>query len=326
VSRAARSCPNAVLTPARALGHALSGPRPISAVLVLALVAVGLVGAPAHADRSSRAEARLLALMTQERDQAGAPAWSRLDDLTSSAVRWSARMAQDYGAEGGQRHNPRLAEEVCCHRRIAENVGWVSGADRDLDAAVDRLHAAFMASDGHRANVLAGAHTQVGVGADLHPSGNLYVTVVFREPDGSAPAGTAAGSSGSSGGGDGGGTRSEEPTATEATPSRTPSPSATTGHASADTAESRTEVASTAPADGPGAAPDEAMEEVVPPRDPDELVRLARWALAEHDRQLKREILEELEATLNRLGDGALRVVEALRWVLGRQVGAGETT
>jgi uncharacterized protein YkwD len=326
VSCAARSCPNAAPTSARALGSALSRPRPISAVLVLALVAVGLVGAPAHADRSSRAEARLLALMTQEREATGAPAWSRLDDLTSSAVRWSARMAQDYGAEGGQRHNPRLAEEVCCHRRIAENVGWVSGADRDLDAAVDRLHAAFMASDGHRANVLAGAHSQVGVGADLHPSGNLYVTVVFREPDGSAPSGTASGSAGSSGGGNDGGTRSEEPTATEATPSPTPSPSVSASHTPADGAGSRTEVASAAPADGPEAAPEGGTEELAPPRDPDELVRLARWALAEHDRQLKLEILEELEATLTRLGDGALRVVEALRWVLGRQIGTAATS
>jgi hypothetical protein len=106
-----------------------------------------------------------------------------------------------------------LADEVCCYRRIAENVGWVSGADRDLDGAVDRLHAAFMASAGHGGNVIAGAHTQVGVGAELHPSGNLYVTVVFREPDGSAPSGssTTASSGSGAGRGDSSGSASTEP-------------------------------------------------------------------------------------------------------------------
>jgi uncharacterized protein YkwD len=306
---------------------AVRGLRALAAVLVLSLITVGLVAAPAHADRSTRAEARLLALMTSEREGAGAPPWSRLDDLTTAAARWSTTMAQEFGAQGGQRHNPRLTAEVCCYRRIAENVGWVSGADRDLDGAVDRLHAAFMGSAGHRGNVLAGAHTQVGVGAELHPSGNLYVTVVFREPDGSAPSGSSStASSGSGGGGgdsSGSGSASTEPSprpASNETAARTDGDAGTDGDARSDREADAGTTATASPAARAAAESAPAQppaEPAAPARDPDELRRLARWALAEHDRHLEEEVLAELEALVGRLGAHALRIVETLRWAVG---------
>jgi uncharacterized protein YkwD len=290
--------------------------RLLGSALVLALVAVGLLPTPAHADRSTRAEARLLALMEAERTGAGAPGWSRVDDLTAVAVRWSARMAQDHGADGGQDHNPALSAEVCCYRRIAENVGWVSGADRDLDGAADRLHAAFMASSSHRSNVLASAHTHVGVGVELHPSGNLYVTVVFREPDGSAaPAAPAPPSSS--------GSSSDRPASSRSTPTPTADP---TPKASED-AEPRPDPSpSAAPAavteaDGTtasseGPAPDEAADDPAMSRDREELARFARWALTERDRRLQEERIEEVRTLVASLGELAAPYVDALRWAL----------
>jgi uncharacterized protein YkwD len=290
--------------------------RLLGSALVVALVAVGLLPTPAQADRSTRAEARLLALMEAERTGAGAPGWSRVDDLTAVAVRWSARMAQDHGADGGQDHNPALSAEVCCYRRIAENVGWVSGADRDLDGAVDRLHAAFMASSSHRSNVLASAHTHVGVGVELHPSGNLYVTVVFREPDGSAaPAAPAPPSSS--------GSSTDRPASSRSAPTPTADP---TPDASED-AEPRPDPSpSAAPAAVPkadgttasseGPTPDEADDEPAMSRDREELAQFARWALAERDRRLQEERIEEVRTLVASLGELAAPYVDALRWAL----------
>jgi uncharacterized protein YkwD len=290
----------------------------LSLVLLLSFVATVLVADPAHAERSTRAEARLLSLMTDERQRAGVSGWSQADDLTTTAVRWSARMADEYGAGGGQRHNPNLASEVCCARRIAENVGWTSGGHADLEGAIDRLHAAFMDSQGHRANVLSSAHTHVGVGVDVHPSGNVYVTVVFREPDGSAPTTATPRPSPSP---------SPSPSAAPSpspapSPSSSPAPTGPDEPGSTDAADARTgqAVAATrAPSSGTAAGPEvEDSAGIGPPmRDPKELARLARQALAEQDHQLKQEVLQELEQTLTSLTDGASRLIDALRWALG---------
>jgi uncharacterized protein YkwD len=292
----------------------------LSLVLVLAVAATTLVVSPAQAERSTRAEARLLSLMAGERDRAGVPRWGQADDLTTTAVRWSARMADEYGADGGQRHNPNLATEVCCARRIAENVGWTSGGHQDLEGAIDRLHAAFMDSQGHRANILAPAHTHVGVGVEVHASGNVYVTVVFREPDGSAPATAASDPSPSPSP-----SASATPAPSSAPPRSAPSSSTppSTGPAaedpSAPSAERSGDARAASLATGSGPADADVADSVALPsaRDPQELARLARQALAEQDRQLKREVLQELEETLTSLTDGASRLVEVLRWALG---------
>jgi uncharacterized protein YkwD len=291
----------------------------LSLVLLLSFVATVLVANPAQAERSTRAEARLLSLMAGERQRAGVSGWSQADDLTTTAVRWSTRMADEYGADGGQRHNPNLASEVCCARRIAENVGWTSGGHVDLDGAIDRLHAAFMDSQGHRANVLSSAHTHVGVGVEVHPSGNVYVTVVFREPDGSAPTTASP-------------RPSPSPSASPSTaprPSSAPSPSSSpapssgpdaSGSTDPATARSDQAVAATrAPEPATAAATEVEDSAALRPsmRDPQELARLARQALAEQDHQLKQEVLHELEQTFASLTDGASRLIDALRWALG---------
>jgi uncharacterized protein YkwD len=302
-----------------------SVPATLSLALIVTLVATALGAPPAFADRSTRAEQRLLSLMARDRGAAGAPAWGAADDLTASAVRWSARMAAEFGADGGQRHNPDLRSEVCCARRIAENVGWTSGGHDDLDGAIDRLHAAFMGSDGHRANVLHPSHTHVGVGVELHASGNLYVTVVFREPNGSAPAAAPAPSGGS--------TSDPAPEAPVTSTGASPSSASTTTSNGATPTRTPPEpptdragpAASTAGPQAAGATEDtpsvsaaadaEALDDLAR-RGPEELARLATWVLAEHERRSEAEALLELEAVLATLGAAPAKLVHTLRRAL----------
>jgi hypothetical protein len=72
-------------------------------------------------------------------------------------------------------HNPNLGSVTSGWSALAENVGV--GAD------VDRLHEAFMDSDGHRKNIL-GDYNYVGVGVVTESDLKMWVTVVFmRGPD-----------------------------------------------------------------------------------------------------------------------------------------------
>jgi uncharacterized protein YkwD len=303
--------------------HARRRAVALSALLSVTLVATTVIAAPqAFADRSTRAEQRLLSLMERDRAAAGVPSWGRAEDLTSAAVRWSARLADEYGSQGGHRHNPNLSSEVCCSRRLAENVGWADGSDGDLDAAIDRLHAAFMGSDGHRANVLHPRHTHVGVGVELHGSGNLYVTVVFREPDGTAPAAAPSGS-------DAGGTTAtpeDDPGPSHgASTDHTPQDPATTADASQPaSAAAAPDDASTATSDsdsaaagtGPSSSPASDELDDLAARDPDELVRLAAWVLAEYERRVEQDARRELEELLATLGAAPAKLVDALRRAL----------
>jgi uncharacterized protein YkwD len=65
----------------------------------------------------------------------------------------------------------RLGERVTRWRTLGENVG--------MGGSVDSLHRAFMASPGHKANILYGGFRHMGVGT-AEKNGTLYVTVVFE--------------------------------------------------------------------------------------------------------------------------------------------------
>ena len=65
----------------------------------------------------------------------------------------------------------RLGQRVTRWRTLGENVG--------MGGSVDSLHKAFMASPGHKANILLGGFRHVGVGT-FKKHGTLFVTVVFE--------------------------------------------------------------------------------------------------------------------------------------------------
>jgi hypothetical protein len=132
-----------------------------------ALTVSALVGAPAAS--AGTTESAFVTKINVARAAAGLTALSVQPDLVAAARRQSSTMA----AQQALSHSS-LAD-ICCYRALAENVG--SGA------TVGAVHLSFMASSGHRANILNPAMRQVGVGV-VSSGGRLWVTEIFRAPAG----------------------------------------------------------------------------------------------------------------------------------------------
>lgn len=154
-----------------------------AALAVLAFTAGVVASAVEHVSAATAAdgeEAELYRLTNEARAASGLPALG--DDRLAAAVArdWARTMAD--GAT--LRHNPDLAQQVTERvtrdwTRLGENVGVGPGARP--------IHDAFMASSGHRGNVL-GDYNRVGVGAARSGDGRLWVTVVFLKAPAPAPA------------------------------------------------------------------------------------------------------------------------------------------
>ena len=108
-------------------------------------------------------------LINEERTRAGlAPL--QLSSATASVGRgWSDQMVTD-----GLAHNPDLGAELdragVAWQTIGENVGYGS--------SVDQIHAMFMGSETHRANILSADYTRVGVGV-IVSGGRVWLTMDF---------------------------------------------------------------------------------------------------------------------------------------------------
>lgn len=176
--------------------------RPVIRLALGALVALALTMslavAPAEAVQDLDAEQRFIALINADRKAAGLQSLAPADDVRSVALAWSHTMA----AARKMWHNPKYHEQYCCWRRAAENVGWTTVSDMNdpgtVAAAVERLHKAFMDSEGHRKNIMHPEHDHIGLAiemrADSCPDGVssrncMWVTENFREWDGTQPAG-----------------------------------------------------------------------------------------------------------------------------------------
>lgn len=139
----------------------------VTLALLLSVLLTVLVPATARADAG--AEGAFVAAVNAERAAAGLPALSVAGDLVAVARAHSARMADS----GNLHHNPNLGSDVSGWQRVGENVG--KGPD------VGAIHEAFMASPGHRTNILDGTWTEVGIGVVVR-DGRVWVTQVFRQP------------------------------------------------------------------------------------------------------------------------------------------------
>lgn len=216
------------------------------AVVALALVA-GAVAAPVAAANAG-AEADFVARINDARAGRGLGALAVDGELTGIARRWSQRMADEQRLA----HNPNLSREVTQDwEKLAENVGF--GPD------VRTIHDAFMNSTAHRANILDGALTHVGVGVVVDGAGQLWVTEVFmRLRSATAPAPTT--------------------TTTAAPPPTTASPRPAPTTAPPTTA---------APASDPAPAPEPVPEEPTPaaPATPSPRLVLVLDRLADLDRE-----------------------------------------
>lgn len=162
--------------------------RVIGALGVAVALVVGsapLAGAACGGGRASAAELRaveqrLLASANTERGALGAPRLSTHDELTALAREHAARMARD----GRIYHSEDLFASVGSLGAgvLGENVG--------TGCSADQLHAAFMSSPEHRANVVDGRFTRVGMAAASNDDGVLYVVQAFGafpEPEPATP-------------------------------------------------------------------------------------------------------------------------------------------
>jgi hypothetical protein len=202
---------------------------PLVVALVLGLLLAPLASVTPAALADSGMEAQAVSQINAERTSRGLPALSTSGDLTSVARSWSATMAD----QNKLYHNPNLGSQVSGWQKVGENVG--------RGPSVGAIHSGFMASDGHRKNILDPAYTQVGVGVVVK-DGTVWVTQVFRQPAGQSkpappkeepkkeepkkeePTKTTSSSSGSSGSSSSGTTSTSSPSTTSSGSSASSAP------------------------------------------------------------------------------------------------------
>jgi len=137
--------------------------------MTLLLLVFGLVGVETRpAAALTGVESCFYNAINRERSRVGPAKLALKDDLTTIARRHSRRMA----ADGTIYHNSNLGNEISGNWTAAgENVGM--GPD------CPSIHDAFMASPGHRSNILDLDFNQVGVGVAYDHDGTVYITEDF---------------------------------------------------------------------------------------------------------------------------------------------------
>lgn len=170
---------------------------------VILVVALGTAGMALSAVADSGTEAGFLAAINASRASAGLAPLTVDSGLQAHARNHTADM---------------IAADAIFHSTATElanaaGSGWAALAENvGRGGTVDSLHAAFMASSGHKANIL-GDYNYVGIGTDT-ADGVLYVTVVFMRK-GSTSNGTTTTTAG------GGTTATTAPTTTTTVPPTT---------------------------------------------------------------------------------------------------------
>lgn len=114
----------------------------------------------------SGGQERTIYLTNRDRAAYGRAALAVDGQLLAKAEIWAAKMARD----GRIAHSSLTSGAPGCWRSLGENVGVASSPDR--------LHQAWMASSSHRANILNGVFTHVGVGI-VERGGRYYGVQVF---------------------------------------------------------------------------------------------------------------------------------------------------
>jgi hypothetical protein len=149
---------------------------PLRRVVALALLAATLTAGAlipataAGAGTPSEDEYSFLQKINYERVGRGLAPVVSDTELNPTARTWSQHMA----SQNVLSHDPNLVATVSsiepAWRGVAENVGY--------GYSVSGLHDAFMASSGHRANILNGSYNRIGIGV-VHSGGRIWVTVRF---------------------------------------------------------------------------------------------------------------------------------------------------
>jgi hypothetical protein len=145
--------------------------------IVIALVAAIVVVAPAQSASASSETSAIIAKTNEYRAQNGLGGLAENAAMNAVAQAW----AQQMGADNNMRHNPNHSTQIPAGWRAAgENVaaGYATPA-----ATVD----AWMASPGHRANILNGSYNSIGTGWFIAGGRSWSVQVFAAYPGVTAP-------------------------------------------------------------------------------------------------------------------------------------------
>jgi uncharacterized protein YkwD len=170
---------------------------PATVAMAFALTAIGLLGTPrttfawSSNSFSSADEQELVSLTNQARVSHGLRAL-RVDSALTSIARWRSKdmSVRDYFSHSipnppGGNVFREMDRRGYCYSLAGENIGWNTYPDSSATAEIQQM---FMASSGHRANILGSRWDHIGIGAYKGADGKKIWTVLFSDKCGSTPA------------------------------------------------------------------------------------------------------------------------------------------
>jgi uncharacterized protein YkwD len=155
-------------------------------LLVLFLLVVGMIALPMPANAGPRTDAAFVRATNADRRENGLKSLSSSATLAKLARSHSVTMARRSAARYGGRCDSRALWHNDISRSsdhwvwLGQNVGCGSLGSDGLTASVNRIQNAFMASSGHRRNILYRKANLSGVGTWIK-DGIIWVTVNFEQ-------------------------------------------------------------------------------------------------------------------------------------------------
>ena len=154
------------------------GRRKLAIALVAFLVTTIIGSGIPSAQALSGDENCFFRLMNSERVSRGRAKLRIANDLVTIARRHSRWMAQDGTIYHADRNSPHYRQGDDYQHELRGN-WWSGGENVGMGPDCKAIHDAFMASPGHRSNILDRSYNQVGVGVAYDSNGTVYVTEDF---------------------------------------------------------------------------------------------------------------------------------------------------
>jgi uncharacterized protein YkwD len=155
-------------------------------LFTLLLLVTAMLALPIPASAGPRTDAAFVRVTNADRREAGLRSMASSATLAKLARSHSAAMAR----KSARRYGGRCDARALWHNDISkatdhwvwlgQNVGCGSLGSDGLNASVRRIQRAFMASSGHRRNILYRKANLFGVGTSVR-NGVIWVTVNFEQ-------------------------------------------------------------------------------------------------------------------------------------------------
>ena len=147
--------------------------------LTVLLLATGLLLAPGLGSTASAAQSKheknVVRLVNAERIERDRVALKSQRCLQRYADSWARSMARKQTLQHRSSSSLRRVMSTCGLRGIGENIAYGYGSSRAVVKA-------WMASPGHKANILRSSYRRTGVGAYRDSAGRLYHAQLFGTP------------------------------------------------------------------------------------------------------------------------------------------------